>query len=85
MKPTAAPMLVDGGATDAGRPYFAMELVRGKPITEYCDREQLSTRERLTLFVAVCQGVQHAHQKWPRRVGLDGGHGGQYLAGRPSD
>ncbi|MBM4092659.1 MAG: hypothetical protein FJ276_25070, partial [Planctomycetes bacterium] len=53
----------DGGVTGAGRPYFAMELVRGKPITEYCDREQLSTRERLTLFVAVCQGVQHAHQK----------------------
>ena len=53
----------DGGVTDAGRPYFVMELVKGKPITEYCDREQLSTRERLALFVAVCQGVQHAHQK----------------------
>jgi serine/threonine protein kinase len=53
----------DAGATDAGRPYFVMELVRGKPITEYCDREQLSTRERLELFVAVCHGVQHAHQK----------------------
>ncbi len=53
----------DAGATDAGRPYFVMELVKGKPITEYCDREQLSTRERLALFVAVCQGVQHAHQK----------------------
>jgi eukaryotic-like serine/threonine-protein kinase len=53
----------DGGVTDTGRPYFAMELVRGKPITDYCDREQLSTRERLTLLVAVCQGVQHAHQK----------------------
>ena len=53
----------DGGVTDAGRPYFAMELVKGKPITEYCDREQLSTRERLALFVAVCHGVQHAHQK----------------------
>ena len=53
----------DAGATDAGRPYFVMELVKGKPITEYCDRQQLSTRERLALFVAVCQGVQHAHQK----------------------
>ncbi len=54
----------DAGATDAGRPYFVMELVkRGKPITEYCDREQLSTRERLELFVTVCHGVQHAHQK----------------------
>ena len=50
----------DGGVTDAGRPYFAMELVKGTPITEYCDRQQLATRERLALFVAVCQGVQHA-------------------------
>ena len=53
----------DAGATDAGRPYFVMELVKGKPITEYCDRQQLSTRERLELFVDVCHGVQHAHQK----------------------
>src|SRR5659263_713450 len=53
----------DAGATDAGRPYFVMELVQGIPITEYCDRQQLSTRERLELFVGVCHGVQHAHQK----------------------
>ena len=53
----------DAGATDAGRPYFAMELVKGTPITEYCDRQQLSTRERLALFVTLCHGVQHAHQK----------------------
>ena len=53
----------DAGATDAGRPYFAMELVKGTPITEYCDREQLSTLERLELFVTLCHGVQHAHQK----------------------
>ncbi len=53
----------DAGATEAGRPYFVMELVKGNPITEYCDREQLSTRERLELFVALCHGVQHAHQK----------------------
>ena len=53
----------DAGATDAGRPYFAMELVKGTPITEYCDRERLSTRERLALFVTLCHGVQHAHQK----------------------
>jgi serine/threonine protein kinase/tetratricopeptide (TPR) repeat protein len=53
----------DGGVTDAGRPYFAMELVKGTPITEYCDRAQLSTRERLALFVTLCHGVQHAHQK----------------------
>lgn len=53
----------DGGATEAGRPYFVMELVRGVPITQYCDQARLSTRERLELFVQVCQAVQHAHQK----------------------
>jgi len=53
----------DGGATESGRPYFVMELVRGLPITEYCDREHLSIRERLELFVLVCRAVQHAHQK----------------------
>jgi len=51
------------GATDTGRPYFAMELVRGMPITEYCDQKNLSTAERLELFVPVCQAVYHAHQK----------------------
>ena len=44
--------VLDAGATDTGRPYFVMELVKGKPITEFCDREQLTTRERLELFVA---------------------------------
>ncbi|MHB0959623.1 MAG: tetratricopeptide repeat protein [Pirellulaceae bacterium] len=53
----------DGGATEAGRPYFVMELVKGKPITQYCDRQQLATRERLALFVTLCHGAQHAHQK----------------------
>jgi serine/threonine protein kinase/tetratricopeptide (TPR) repeat protein len=53
----------DGGATDSGRPYFVMELVRGIPITEYCDRERLTIPERLELFVLVCRAVQHAHQK----------------------
>ncbi len=53
----------DGGATDAGRPYFVMELVKGVPITEYCDASKLCTRERLILFVQVCHAVQHAHQK----------------------
>jgi hypothetical protein len=53
----------DGGATPAGRPYFVMELVRGVPIISYCDDNQLSVRQRLELFVAVCQAVQHAHQK----------------------
>ena len=46
-----------------GRPYFVMELVKGVPITEYCDQNQLTARERLELFVPVCQAVQHAHQK----------------------
>ena len=55
--------ILDAGATDSGRPYFVMELVRGMPITEYCDDNQLSPRERLPLFIAVCQAVQHAHQK----------------------
>jgi non-specific serine/threonine protein kinase/serine/threonine-protein kinase len=53
----------DGGATEQGRPYFAMEFVRGEPITQYCDRHLLNTRERLKLFMQVCEGVQHAHQK----------------------
>ncbi len=53
----------DAGITDAGRPYFVMELVRGIPITEYCDQQKLSPRQRLELFVQVCQAVQHAHHK----------------------
>ncbi len=52
----------DGGVHD-GRPYFVMELVRGLPITDYCDRANLPTRDRLTLFATVCRAVQHAHQK----------------------
>jgi len=53
----------DGGATVTGRPYFAMELVRGITITEYCDKNKLNTQQRLELFIQVCQAVQHAHQK----------------------
>jgi len=53
----------DGGVTDDGRPYFAMEYVKGEPITKYCDRQRLTTQERLELFIHVCEGVQHAHQK----------------------
>jgi len=53
----------DAGTTESGRPYFVMELVRGIPITEYCDRERLAIPERLELFVLVCRAVQHAHQK----------------------
>src|SRR5437867_11781697 len=54
---------LDAGATAAGRPYFVMELVRGIAITDYCDQAKLPTRERLQLFMKVCQAVQHAHQK----------------------
>jgi serine/threonine-protein kinase len=53
----------DAGTTAAGRPYFVMELVRGVPITDFCDQRRLPTRQRLELFVTVCQAVQHAHQK----------------------
>jgi len=55
--------VLDAGSTEAGRPYFVMELVKGVPVTEYCDASNLTTRERLELFVQVCRAVQHAHQK----------------------
>ena len=55
--------VLDAGSTESGGPYFVMELVRGIPITEYCDQAKLTVRERLTLFVQVCQAIQHAHQK----------------------
>ncbi len=53
----------DAGATETGRPYFVMELVRGIKITDYCDQNNFSTEERLALFIQVCQAIQHAHQK----------------------
>jgi serine/threonine protein kinase/tetratricopeptide (TPR) repeat protein len=53
----------DGGETFSGRPYFVMELVRGVPITDFCDANALPVRQRLDLFISVCQAVQHAHQK----------------------
>jgi serine/threonine protein kinase/tetratricopeptide (TPR) repeat protein len=55
--------IYDGGTTDTGRPYFVMELVRGIPVTAYCDEARLTTDERLTLFIDICRAVQHAHQK----------------------
>jgi serine/threonine protein kinase len=55
--------VLDAGATDTGRPYFVMELVKGVPITEFCDQQQLEPRQRLELFAHVCNAVQHAHQK----------------------
>jgi len=55
--------VLDAGATDTGRPYFVMELVRGIRITDYCDQQKLATKERLDLFIQVCHAVQHAHQK----------------------
>src|SRR5205085_931858 len=53
----------DAGTTETGRPYFVMELVDGVPITDYCDTNRLTPRQRLELFVPVCHAVQHAHQK----------------------
>jgi WD40 repeat protein/serine/threonine protein kinase len=55
--------VLDGGATPSGRPYFVMELVKGVPITDFCDRNRLTPRQRLELFIPVCQAVQHAHTK----------------------
>jgi serine/threonine protein kinase len=55
--------VLDAGATGSGRPYFVMELVKGDSLTVYCDRERLGVRQRVELFVPVCQAVQHAHQK----------------------
>lgn len=55
--------VLDAGATDTGRPYFVMELVRGVKITDYCDQNNLDTRQRLDLFIQICQAIQHAHQK----------------------
>jgi serine/threonine protein kinase len=55
--------VLDAGTTDSGRPYFVMELVKGVPITKFCDEQHLTPHERLELFVPVCQAIQHAHQK----------------------
>ena len=55
--------VLEGGCTETGRPYFVMELVKGRPITKFCDEERLSTVQRLELFISVCRAVQHAHQK----------------------
>jgi WD40 repeat protein/serine/threonine protein kinase len=55
--------VLDAGTTDSGQPYFVMELVKGVPITRYCDEHRLTPRQRLGLFVPVCQAIQHAHQK----------------------
>ncbi|WP_411281101.1 tetratricopeptide repeat protein [Gemmatimonas sp.] len=55
--------VLQAGSTETGQPYFAMELVRGLPLTEYCDTRRLSVRDRLQLFIGICEAVQHAHQK----------------------
>src|SRR5262245_54941999 len=55
--------VLDAGTTDSGRPYFVMELVKGLPITEFCDARRLTPKQRLELFIPVCQAIQHAHQK----------------------
>jgi non-specific serine/threonine protein kinase/serine/threonine-protein kinase len=63
MDHTAIAKVFDAGSTSHGHPYFVMEYVAGVPMTEYCDKHKLATRERLELFIHVCEGVQHAHQK----------------------
>ena len=63
MEHPAIAKVYDAGSTEQGRPYFAMEMVEGIPITDYCDKHQLSVDRRLELFAEVCRGVQHAHQK----------------------
>ena len=55
--------VLDAGSTESGRPFFVMELVKGIPITQYCDQRRLTPRQRLELFIPVCQAIQHAHQK----------------------
>src|SRR5204862_5371856 len=55
--------VLEAGTTSAGRPYFVIDLVKGVPITRYCDEHHLTPRQRLELFLPVCQAVQHAHQK----------------------
>jgi len=55
--------VLDGGTTASGRPYFVMDLVKGTPITDFCDRNKLVPKDRLNLFIQVCAGIQHAHQK----------------------
>jgi eukaryotic-like serine/threonine-protein kinase len=63
MDHAAIAKVFDAGTTPEGRPYFAMEYVAGMPITDYCDKHKLTMRQRLELFILVCEGVQHAHQK----------------------
>ena len=63
MSHPAIARVFDGGATEHGLPFFVMEFVDGKPISEFCDDSRMSTRQRLELFIDVCEGVQHAHQK----------------------
>ena len=55
--------IFDAGATPTGRPYFVMEYIEGTPITQYCDRRRMTTKERLALFLAVCRAVHHAHRE----------------------
>ena len=55
--------VLDAGTTEAGRPYFVMELVPGIAITDYCDQHKLDIRQRLEVFASICQAIQHAHQK----------------------
>src|SRR5829696_388141 len=77
MDHSAIARVFEAGATPQGRPYFVMEYVKGESITDYCDRHKLSIRARIDIFLQVCDGVQHAHQKGifsatVRRTGIVG-------------
>ena len=80
--------VLDAGTTDDGRPYFVMELVKGVPITTFCDEHRLSTRQRLQLAIPVCQAIQYAHPQPSRRRSRNPAqegmrrHGGQVKSGR---
>jgi serine/threonine protein kinase len=63
MDDPAIAKVFDAGSTPEGRPYFVMEYVAGIPITAYCDKHRMTTRQRMELFIQVCEGVQHAHQR----------------------
>jgi serine/threonine protein kinase len=75
--------VLDAGTTDTGRPYFVMELVKGVPITQYCDDHHLTPQQRLELFVPVCHAVQHAHQKGGSSRANTPSSGRREVGGRP--
>ncbi len=81
--------VLDAGTTESGRPYFVMELVKGIPITEFCDKNRLNTQDRLRLFASVCKAIQHAHNKGshpPRHQAIQRhGHATRWRTGAQGD